>query len=1215
MLSYDTPNIVHTQADIFELAMQNEPHIYERTIQKKERTSLSVIAEMVSLNAKVLDLGCGTGALGKYLFENKKCLVDGITFNDKEAEIASTHYRKIHIGDLENPETVALFAHNTYDFIVCADVLEHLKHPEQVLDACRHMLAPGGQLIISIPNASYSGLLLELMHGDWRYRPEGLLDATHLRFFTRRSLVRFLNQQHWHVDAMDTIQRPLDDSEFRDIATDALPPALVRHLFTQADALTYQLICTAHPVAQDSHQSPEAPAPATAHPTFTTTVYWADEHQYAEAQKTVVRGNIGQLQQTIRFAIPAFAANVPTLRWDPADRPGFVHLHRITLSDSLGNICWQSPLPPDWSAFVRNDVHVQPAFATAPHSSLCLLSSDDAWVQLPIPSGLLRQCLQTGTAMLDIEMGWPMSADYAGLSGAVQQLQTALSQAHNNVQQQHTQLQASAHTLQLQQARSRQLQDICDHYAHDIDVLRHEIHLMRVHIEGQNVYLDNLHHSTAYRISQKMVALKQKLWRSKAAAAAIAPAQAEAVDTAAPSAPRVATTIDIIVPVYRGLADTQRCLHSVLHTAAQLQTPFQLVVINDASPEPQLTAWLRELAQQHPEILLLENAENLGFVATVNRGMALHPTHDVLLLNSDTEVANDWLDRLHAAAYRASNTSSVTPLSSNATICSYPRFCESNDLPAGMSTSDMDQLCNQVNAGQAVSIPTAVGFCMYIRRDSLQQLGLFDEEHFGKGYGEENDFCMRALEAGWQHLLALDTFVLHTGGVSFGPSKGPREQAAGLVLLQLHPQYDRLVQQHVASNPALPARQRLDKARLQHSAKRRILMVCHSHGGGTMRHVRELAQTLHESTITLLLSPLPDGSMQLQWLDPHEGYTERFDCETDFEQLLHTLRELGVVHVHYQHLQGLPEKIMQLAPRLNVSYDFTVHDYYTVCPQVFLSNNAESYCTEAGPAQCAQCIRQLPVVPGLSQISDWHQRHALFLEGARYLLAPSRDTAERVRRYMPQLQPLYVPHLDMDPARPLPAPRAHTITPHANLRVFVLGALSAVKGSNVLEAVSTLAATQQAQLEFHLLGYPHRPLQTQPEASLSIHGRYEEAQLVRMLERLQPDVVWFPAQIPETYSYTLSACLQAGVPIIAPALGAFPERLSARAWTWLRPWQASPAQWLEFFEHLRTAHFVTGNAPAPAPHAPIVERMQPAAWRYDREYLQGLPLPAAVQPD
>ena len=107
------------------------------------------------------------------------------------------------------------------------------------------------------------------------------------------------------------------------------------------------------------------------------------------------------------------------------------------------------------------------------------------------------------------------------------------------------------------------------------------------------------------------------------------------------------SVVDIIIPVYRGLAETRRCLESVL--AFPQRTAYEIVVVDDCSPEPELSAWLRELAETGA-ITLLENPVNTGFVNAVNRGMILHPDRDVVLLNSDTEVHGDWLDRLRRCA-------------------------------------------------------------------------------------------------------------------------------------------------------------------------------------------------------------------------------------------------------------------------------------------------------------------------------------------------------------------------------------------------------------------------------------------------------------------------------------------------------------------------------------------------------------------------------------
>ena len=273
--------------------------------------------------------------------------------------------------------------------------------------------------------------------------------------------------------------------------------------------------------------------------------------------------------------------------------------------------------------------------------------------------------------------------------------------------------------------------------------------------------------------------------------------------------------IDVLIPVYRGLAETRRCVESVL--ASRQATPFETIVIDDATPEAPIAAWLDGLAAEG-RVTLLRNPQNLGFVRSVNRGMALHADRDVVLLNSDTEVANDWLDRLHACARSAANIATATPFSNNATICSYPFEGWAGAIPGTLGLAALDRLFGEVNAGRLVDIPTAVGFCMYIRRDALAALGLFDAERFGRGYGEENDFCMRALKGGRRNVLAGDVFVYHEGAVSFSQEKAALTHAAGKALVEVHPDYPQRVHDYLVADPANALRCAIDEARLERGA-------------------------------------------------------------------------------------------------------------------------------------------------------------------------------------------------------------------------------------------------------------------------------------------------------------------------------------------------------------------------------------------------------------
>ncbi|WP_226858703.1 class I SAM-dependent methyltransferase [Diaphorobacter aerolatus] len=132
-------------------------HVYLRKIRPGERTSLSVIASLVHEGATVLDLGCGSGALGQYLHETLGCTSDGLTWSDAEAEHARPHYRQVEVADLENCNLLTLFSNRHYDYIVCADVLEHLRQPERILQACRQLLKPGANCWCRCPTLATRG--------------------------------------------------------------------------------------------------------------------------------------------------------------------------------------------------------------------------------------------------------------------------------------------------------------------------------------------------------------------------------------------------------------------------------------------------------------------------------------------------------------------------------------------------------------------------------------------------------------------------------------------------------------------------------------------------------------------------------------------------------------------------------------------------------------------------------------------------------------------------------------------------------------------------------------------------------------------------------------------------------------------------------------------------------------------------------------------------
>lgn len=260
----------------------------------------------------------------------------------------------------------------------------------------------------------------------------------------------------------------------------------------------------------------------------------------------------------------------------------------------------------------------------------------------------------------------------------------------------------------------------------------------------------------------------------------------------------------IVIPVFNALDKLEACLESV---AATIPDHTQVLVIDDASTDsniqPLLLSWVDKAESSRQ---LLTNAANLGFVATANLGMRLTKT-DVVLLNSDTEVTHGWLQCLTNCLESDSSIATATPWSNNGEIVSIPEFCVANPPPDNANAV----AAAIASCGKAVypNMPTAVGFCMAISLRAIRTIGVFDEATFGRGYGEENDFCQRAEQAGFRNVLCDNAYVVHHGGASFGPIGLKPDESSMQRLLAKHPDYQRQVSEFIKNDPLASRREEI----------------------------------------------------------------------------------------------------------------------------------------------------------------------------------------------------------------------------------------------------------------------------------------------------------------------------------------------------------------------------------------------------------------------
>ncbi len=651
-------------------------------------------------------------------------------------------------------------------------------------------------------------------------------------------------------------------------------------------------------------------------------------------------------------------------------------------------------------------------------------------------------------------------------------------------------------------------------------------------------------------------------------------------------------SIDVVIPVYNAAADLARCVDSVLaHTGGA----YRLVLIDDASPDPAIRAYFDELRARaltprlprFPSLLLLANETNLGFTGTANRGMLLARDRgvDVVLLNSDTAVTAGWLDAMVRCAASDPRIGTVTPFSNNAELCSFPRFCEDNPWPDGADAEPVRAALACAAVPSYPDLPTGVGFCFLIRRALIEEIGTFDPA-FGLGYGEENEFCMRAIAAGWRNALADDAFVLHFGGRSFAGRKADLGVRNMALLLARHPQYLDWVRAYIGADPLKPVREAAaTQLRVLTGPARGVLHLIHGHGGGTEHHVRALIDASRSHYRHYLAIAVGDRWQVEEHLD--DGGVKSFDLvrlpgEPWTRFLAGLAGTFGIDLIHLHNISGCREGLLDALPELGVPYGYTVHDLNFACPTITFHRPDGSFCgLETDEVACRACLAAQPEGDGID-IVRYRARHRALLARAAFLIAPSRWAAATLERYFPDHAVEVIAHgapgvwasltsvEDLPAAAPAVAsvgpPKGIALPDDGRPTVAILGAIGPDKGSRRLEKMVDLVRAQNAPLRFVLIGYldrEHGPWQSD-DAVLTIHGRYAARDLPELLAHYRVRLVAYPSAGPETFSFTLSESWAAGLPVVAPPVGALDERIAGTGagWVWTEAEWASEVRML-----------------------------------------------------
>lgn len=603
--------------------------------------------------------------------------------------------------------------------------------------------------------------------------------------------------------------------------------------------------------------------------------------------------------------------------------------------------------------------------------------------------------------------------------------------------------------------------------------------------------------------------------------------------------------VTIIVPIYNAPDDVEVCIQRLLDYTPSFA---KILLIDDCSSDERISQILARYAETEG-IRILRNDENLGFTRTVNRGIAEAGQDDVVLLNSDARVTPGWLEGMLMAAYSAPRIATVTAMSDRAGAFSAPEMGNENKLPEGVDEITYARAFRRRSLGLYPRVPTGNGFCMYVSRECINSIGALDAQAFPRGYGEENDFCMRAWRAGWSNVIDDRTYVFHDRSKSFGDAKTELLAAGRAVVDERYPEYKIAIR--VFSNCQKIAlarnRARLAMQDCTDTAEKnwipRVLFVIATQTGGTPQTNRDLMEALAgafegwvlrcDSKMLELSSMSDDGTTRVvrsrKLQEPVDPLTHN---SPNYDKVVSSwLHEFDFDLVHIRHLGWHGLSLPRLARQLGKKVVYSFHDFYALSSTVKLIDDqgvflGNTYLEEGSVYRESLWPKDALPTPHGNWLAYWRERFQAALEHCDAFVTTADSARQLILNALPRLSAdrfVVIPH-----GRDFP--KFHRIRQKPKrgepVRILVPGHINAAKGLEIIRAL--IEHDKGGKLEFHILG---RLIGEKPKKGVFTLGSYERHEFADKARKVHPHLSIIFSVWDETYCHTLTELWSVGLPV------------------------------------------------------------------------------------
>ncbi|MBB3268229.1 GT2 family glycosyltransferase [Azospirillum sp. OGB3] len=450
-----------------------------------------------------------------------------------------------------------------------------------------------------------------------------------------------------------------------------------------------------------------------------------------------------------------------------------------------------------------------------------------------------------------------------------------------------------------------------------------------------------------------------------------------------------AEPVNVLVSVYKGLHFLAPFFESIF---ADPGFPFELTVVDNGNDDPAVIGLLAEVWKRHrPQMRLVRVEKNEGYIKGISAAYeAATPGRHVVVLNTDLVLPPRWLERLMQPILENDDVATVTPFTNAGASCSFPIVGEDNlrfrDLPVDV----IDRAFQDIGwEGGGLTLPSGVGFCMAHNKAALEKIGYYDAEAFGFGYGEENDWCLKAHRLGYRNILLPNMHVWHKhGGVYLAEEKRELIARNLRTINARYPEYEGMVHSYFSKDELFGLRTiiaaRLVSTQLKAPARAIVADLAAPSAKAAQREKIELCE---QGGACVWITPSGEHSLQVSVFVEETAasfHTSSAEALLALFRLL-DIREMGVYSL-------IPNGVLAEALRLlagrpaeeRVKLHVRLGDYALFCPTRTLIDHSGSFCGLRNDAACQSCLSRNELKDsgpaGDVSIEDWRRQWAPYVE-------------------------------------------------------------------------------------------------------------------------------------------------------------------------------------------------------------------------------------------